>query len=108
MFETRLTTWQRVRAALRLMFSLNACFGMTVAQQLRLAAIAGALGAAIAVVGVHWYLKENPLPVTILPPVVERAATDYSVVQLRFAQGGAEAACHLVLNHARDGWTLRC
>lgn len=108
MFETRLTRAQRIARAIRQFFSLNACMGMTVAQQLRLAVIAGAIGAAAAVLGVRWYLKENPAPMVVLDPVVERAATDYSVVRIRFEQAGARTSCHLVLNHVRDGWTLRC
>lgn len=108
MFETRLTRAQRIARAIRQFFSLNACMGMTVAQQLRLAAVAGAIGAAVAILGVRWYLQENPAPVVILDPVVERAATDYSVVRIGFEQAGAETWCHLVLRPQSAGWMLRC
>jgi hypothetical protein len=49
--------------------------------------------------------------VRIAEPVVERAARDYSVTRIPFelpALPRAEAWCHLVVDHTKHGWALRC
>jgi hypothetical protein len=67
-----------------------------------------AAGATAMQVGSMQYAARDPAPVKIGSPVVERSAPDYSVIRIPFEQRGAEAFCHLVLDHTRAGWTLRC
>lgn len=73
-------------------------------------AVGIATGAVAALLGVHYATANQPeVPIRIGSPVVERSAQDFSVLRIPFQQDEREVGwCHLVVEHERRGWTLRC
>lgn len=109
MFEqVERTPLGRARRALREFCDLSACRVFTLRQQLAAAAFLAALGALAALLLTDWYARRVPAPVTILQPVIERSAEDYSVYRIPFEHRGAVTNCHIVLWSDRGKWTVRC
>lgn len=72
--------------------------------------VGAVVGAVSTTTGAAYYLS-TVQRIEIAEPVVERAAKDYSVIRIPFyvpQLPNAEAWCHLVVDHRKGGWTLRC
>lgn len=109
MFETVLERRRRIQRALREFADLTACRVFTQLQQLALALLCAAIGAAAALVYVAEREPAALASFKALDPVIERVDTDYSIYRLRWQLLGVEVKpCHLVAWHQTGKWTLKC
>jgi len=73
--------------------------------------LVGLLAGAVASAVSGFYYISSILQIRMVEPVVERASQDFSVIRIPFEVPQfpqVEMWCHLVLDHAKKGWMLRC